>query len=79
MAFSIEPGIYLPGRHGARIEDIARTVGMSKRTVYRDLKALEGELGMPLWSEGGRWGVEGSGFLPPLKLTRAEAMALLCR
>jgi Xaa-Pro aminopeptidase len=23
MAFSIEPGIYLPGRHGARIEDIA--------------------------------------------------------
>jgi len=22
MAFSIEPGIYLPSRHGARIEDI---------------------------------------------------------
>jgi len=22
MAFSIEPGIYLPGQHGARIEDI---------------------------------------------------------
>ena len=22
MAFSIEPGIYLTGRHGARIEDI---------------------------------------------------------
>jgi Xaa-Pro aminopeptidase len=22
MAFSVEPGIYLPGRHGARIEDI---------------------------------------------------------
>jgi Xaa-Pro aminopeptidase len=22
MAFSIEPGIYFPGRHGARIEDI---------------------------------------------------------
>ena len=22
MAFSIEPGIYLPGRFGARIEDI---------------------------------------------------------
>ena len=22
MAFSIEPGIYLAGRHGARIEDI---------------------------------------------------------
>jgi Xaa-Pro aminopeptidase len=23
MAFSVEPGIYLPGRFGARIEDIA--------------------------------------------------------
>ncbi len=22
MAFSVEPGIYLAGRHGARIEDI---------------------------------------------------------
>jgi Xaa-Pro aminopeptidase len=22
MAFSVEPGVYLPGRHGARIEDI---------------------------------------------------------
>ncbi|MBA3524983.1 MAG: M24 family metallopeptidase, partial [Geodermatophilaceae bacterium] len=22
MTFSVEPGIYLPGRHGARLEDI---------------------------------------------------------
>lgn len=22
VAFSVEPGIYLPGRHGARIEDV---------------------------------------------------------
>jgi predicted DNA-binding transcriptional regulator YafY len=64
------------GEHGARIEEIARLVGMSRRTVYRDLRALEGELGIPVWSEGGKWGVEGKGFLPPLKLTRAEAMAV---
>ena len=64
------------GEQGARIEEIARQVGMSKRTVYRDLKALEGELGIPVWSQGGVWGVEGKGFLPPLKLTRAEAMAV---
>jgi predicted DNA-binding transcriptional regulator YafY len=64
------------GEQGARIEDIARQVGMSKRTVYRDLKALERELGIPVWSEGGLWGVEGKGFLPTLKLTRAEAMAV---
>jgi Xaa-Pro dipeptidase len=22
MTFSVEPGVYVPGRHGARIEDI---------------------------------------------------------
>ena len=64
------------GEQGARIEEIARLVGMSRRTVYRDLRALERELGIPVWSEAGVWGVEGKGFLPPLKLTRAEAMAV---
>jgi proteasome accessory factor B len=32
---------------------------------------------MPLWSEGGRWGVDAEAFLPPLKLTRSEAMAVV--
>lgn len=64
------------GEGGARIEEIARQAGVSKRTVYRDLRALEEEIGIPLWSEAGRWGVDGKAFLPPLKLTRAEAMAV---
>ena len=64
------------GETGARIDEIARQVGMSRRTVYRDLRALEGELGIPVWSENGRWGVDSRAFLPPLKLTRAEAMAV---
>lgn len=66
------------GEQGVRIEEIARRVGMSKRTVYRDLVALEGELDVPVWSDGhGTWGVERSGFLPPLKLTLDEAMAIV--
>ncbi|HEU4572646.1 MAG TPA: WYL domain-containing protein, partial [Candidatus Limnocylindrales bacterium] len=66
------------GEQGVKIDEIARRVGMSKRTVYRDLIALEGELGVPLWSDGhGTWGVEGGGFLPPLKLTLDEAMAVV--
>ncbi|HEX8938673.1 MAG TPA: WYL domain-containing protein [Candidatus Limnocylindrales bacterium] len=60
---------------GARIEAIARFVGVSVRTVYRDLRALEEEIGIPVWAGEGRWGVEGSAFLPPLRLTLGEAMA----
>ncbi|MDQ1696437.1 MAG: hypothetical protein QOJ03_1790, partial [Frankiaceae bacterium] len=40
MCFSIEPGIYLPGRHGARIEDI---VTVSQQGVER-LDTIDREL-----------------------------------
>lgn len=58
---------------GVRPDDVAAFVGVSRRTVYRDLRALEEEIGIPTWSEGGRWGVTGEAFLPPLRLTLAEA------
>ena len=62
---------------GIRIPDLARRVDMSPRTVYRDLRAIEGEIGLGVWSDGGRWGVLGDEFLPPLKLTLSEAMAVV--
>jgi len=43
MAFSIEPGIYLPGRHGARIEDIVvcgQTAGERLNLRPRELVVL---------------------------------------
>jgi Xaa-Pro aminopeptidase len=43
MAFSIEPGIYLPGRHGARIEDIlvcTETGAERLNNTSRDLTVL---------------------------------------
>jgi proteasome accessory factor B len=61
---------------GMRPKDIAERLGMSVRNVYRDLKALEGEVGLPTWSDDGRWGILESAFLPPLKLTLSEAMAV---
>jgi predicted DNA-binding transcriptional regulator YafY len=66
------------GDEGVHVEEIARRVGVSKRTVYRDLVALESEIGVPVWNDGrGTWGVEGSALLPPLKLTLQEAMAVV--
>jgi predicted DNA-binding transcriptional regulator YafY len=62
---------------GMRPAEVARRVDSSVRTVYRDLRSIEGELGMPLWSDGGRWGIDANAFLPPLKLTRGEAMAVV--
>jgi proteasome accessory factor B len=61
---------------GMRVPDLAERLGMSVRTVYRDLRALEDELDIPTWSEGGKWGVLPSAFLPALKLTLSEAMAV---
>ena len=62
---------------GIRPSEIARRVGVATRTVYRDLHALEDEVGVAVWSEDGLWGVVSEEFLPPLKLTLDEAMAVV--
>ena len=60
---------------GATPDQIAAFVGMSRRNAYRDLRALQEELDIPLWAERGRWGISDRAFLPAFRLTRAEAMA----
>lgn len=62
---------------GIRPAEIARRVGVATRTAYRDLHALEEEVGVAVWSEDGLWGVVSEEFLPPLKLTLDEAMAVV--
>ena len=69
--------LHAHGEHGVKPAEIARQTGMVPRTVYRDLEAIEGELGIPVWAVDGRWGVEGGAFLPPLELTTHEAMAVV--
>ncbi|HET7677663.1 MAG TPA: WYL domain-containing protein [Candidatus Limnocylindrales bacterium] len=61
---------------GIRAEEIAEQVGVSRRTVYRDLLAIERDGALLLWQEKGRWGLDQKAFLPPLKLTLHEATAL---
>lgn len=58
-------------------DEIARLCDVSVRTTYRDLRALQGALEAPVWQdEDGRYGIERSHFLPPIKLSLQEAMAL---
>lgn len=62
---------------GVPVSEIARLTGMNVRTVYRDLKALEEELAVPIYQAGrGRYGIERRFFLPPLHLTVPEAIVL---
>ncbi len=61
---------------GIRAAEIAERVGVSKRTVYRDLAGMERDAGLPIWEDEGRWGLDSGAFLPPLDLTLHEAMML---
>ena len=58
---------------GITAQAVADQIGVSKRTVYRDLRAMEIDAELPIWQDGGRWGLESGVFLPPLALTLPEA------
>ena len=63
------------GESGVQVAEIARLTSVNKRTVYRDLQALEEELAMPIFQAGkGRYGIERKYFLPPLHLSVPEAV-----
>jgi predicted DNA-binding transcriptional regulator YafY len=62
--------------HGLTAQEIADRIGMNVRTVYRDLRALEDEVGVAVWQDSWRYGAEKASFLPPLKLTLLEAVTL---
>jgi predicted DNA-binding transcriptional regulator YafY len=58
---------------GISAQAIADQIGVSKRTVYRDLIAMESDAELPIWQDKGKWGLDSSVFLPPLALTLPEA------
>ncbi|HEX6127496.1 MAG TPA: WYL domain-containing protein [Candidatus Limnocylindria bacterium] len=65
------------GENGVAVTEIAELTGMTTRTIYRDIRALEDELGVPVFQAGrGRYGIEKKYFLPPLRLTLPEAVVL---
>jgi predicted DNA-binding transcriptional regulator YafY len=71
--------LYSKGSSGAGVPvaEIARLTGMTTRTVYRDINALDEELGVPVFQAGrGRYGIDRKFFLPPLRLSVPEAIVL---
>lgn len=68
--------LLLQSRRVIRAQDIAAHFGLSVRTVYRDLRALE-EAGVPLSAEAGEGYSLVPGYhLPPVMFTHEEASAL---
>lgn len=62
---------------GVPVAEIARLTDMTTRTVYRDIRALDEELGVPVFQAGrGRFGIDRKYFLPPLRLSVPEAIVL---
>ncbi len=65
------------GERGVAVSEIAQLTGMTTRTVYRDINALDEELGVPVFQAGrGRYGIDRKFFLPPLRLSVPEAIIL---
>ena len=62
--------------HGSAPRKIAAQCGVTVRTTYRDLNALQASLKVPIWAGGGLWGIQPGSFLPPVNFSLPEAMAI---
>ncbi len=69
--------LLLQARRRVRAVDLAETFGVTERTIYRDMAALN-EMGVPLVSLPGEgYELMEGYYLPPLVFTPAEASALV--
>ncbi len=59
---------------GLSVADIARECRKGKRTIYRDLIAIQEEQGIPLYDDKGKWKVREGHFLPPVHFTVSEVL-----
>jgi predicted DNA-binding transcriptional regulator YafY len=60
---------------GLRVIDLADHCGVDRRTIYRDLDALH-DMGVPVWEDQGRYGIERDSYLSTVRLNLNEAVAL---
>jgi len=68
----------LQAGHSYSVDELAKLVGVSRRTVFRDLKEL-GTIGVPYRfdTRTGGYGIDPEFFLPPIDLNLPEALSLL--
>jgi len=59
---------------GYTINDLAEKFGVNIRTVYRDMLALGADLNVPVYNDKGRWKIDESRILPPIRFTLPEAL-----
>jgi proteasome accessory factor B len=70
----IEHRLYNAPR-GMRATELAEYCGVDRRTIYRDLESLD-EMGVPVWENEGRYGIERESYLSTIRLNLNEAVAL---
>jgi len=59
---------------GYTIRELAGRFSVNIRTVYRDMLALGAVLNVPVYNDKGRWKIEESHILPPIRFTLPEAL-----
>ena len=68
--------LLLQSSQGLSAIALAQHLEVDRRTIYRDLEFLSAQ-GVPLWQEGGTYGINRTGYLANIRLTYQEAMALV--
>lgn len=61
---------------GLSAQSLADRIGVAKRTIYRDIEAMDLDAGLPIWNDAGKFGLDKEAFLQPLALTLHEATTL---
>ncbi len=56
--------------------ELAARCGVHRTTIYRDITSLSTQMEVPLWEDKGRFGVDRSCYLVPVRLNLHEALAL---
>ncbi len=68
--------LLLLSQHGLSAAELASQLSVNRRTVYRDIDFLSSQ-GLPLWQEGGCFGLNRTRYLAAIRLSYQEAISLV--